>query len=145
MEYSHYDHWCNELRVKKVKVFTLPLLFRVDSDGDGLSGRCRNAQTRMHNRDGWDDPLPLQTLCIYFRSPCQTRPNNQCFLLIRLDGVSRADTPPSRLGQTEGKQNPYFYAFSPQYFSDDFPELVRAFLGGPLSLTDFSDGLLMDW
>ena len=61
--------------------------------GDGLSGRCRNAQTRMHDRDGLDDPLPLQTLCIYFRSPCQTRPNNQCFLLIRLDGVSRADTP----------------------------------------------------
>ena len=46
--------------------------------------------------------------------------------------------------RTEGKQNGYFSAFSPQYFSEDFSELVRAFLAGPLSPTDFSDGLPMD-
>ena len=51
---------------------------------------------------------------------------------------------PSKLCRTEGKQNPYFFAFSPQYFSDDFVELVRAFLGGPHSPMDFSNRLSMD-
>ena len=51
---------------------------------------------------------------------------------------------PSGLRRTEGKQNGYFSAFSPQYFSEDFPELVRSFLAGPISPTDFSDGLPMD-
>ena len=51
---------------------------------------------------------------------------------------------PSGLRRTEGKKNGYFSAFSPQYFSEDFPELVRASLAGPLSPTDFSDGLPMD-
>ena len=50
----------------------------------------------------------------------------------------------SGLHQTEGKQNAYFFAFSPQYFSDDFLVLVQAFLVGPQSPTDFSDGLPMD-
>ena len=44
---------------------------------------------------------------------------------------------PSGLCQTEGKQNPYFFAFSLQYFSDDFPVLVQAFLVGPQSPMDF--------
>ena len=51
---------------------------------------------------------------------------------------------PSGLCRTEGKQNPYFSAFSLQYFSEDFPELVRSFLARPISPTDFSDGLPMD-
>ena len=51
---------------------------------------------------------------------------------------------PGGLRRTEGKQNTYFFAFSPQYFSDDFLVLVRAFLVRPQSPTDFSDGLPMD-
>ena len=61
--------------------------------------------------------------------------------------IGGLDTPTaflSRLHQTEGKQNGYFSAFSPQYFSEDFPELVQAFLARPISPTDFSDGLPMD-
>ena len=47
-------------------------------------------------------------------------------------------------GLYTGKENGYFSAFSPQYFSKDFPELVQAFLARPLSPTDFSNGLPMD-
>jgi hypothetical protein len=77
----------------------------------------------MYSIEGW--PLVL--------APCSL-----------MGGLYTATAFPSDSERTEGMQNDYFSAFSPQYFSDDFPALVRAFLVGPLSPTDFSDGIPMD-
>ena len=64
---------------------------------------------------------------------------------IEMGGLYTPTAFPSGLRWTEGKQNTYFFAFSPQYFSDDFPVLVWAFLVGPQSPMDFSNGLPMDF
>ena len=56
---------------------------------------------------------------------------------VKTSGLYTPTAFPSRLCWTEGKQNPYFFAFSPQYFSNDFPVLVQAFLVRPQSPMDF--------
>ncbi|KIJ91567.1 hypothetical protein K443DRAFT_58011, partial [Laccaria amethystina LaAM-08-1] len=51
---------------------------------------------------------------------------------------------PSGFRRTEGIQNTIFLALQPQQFSAHFPLLVRPFLVGPRSPSDFSVGRPMD-